>query len=287
MTMTMSSSYSDAMRLLASAIALAAAWIAFNLALPELAALLASASIIRLAVYATILAGLWLGLARTDLAGRERITLWLAIVVPFTLWLALIWDLAVNDVFRAVPGVRQAPPPLPVAIFLPLLIALPLLMVGSRRVAALLDAMPPGWLIGVQAFRIFGGIFLVGWMNGNLPGAFAIPAGIGDVTVGVLALPVARLVAAGTPSGRRIGVAWNLLGLTDFAIAIATGAMTSPGPLHVLALDHPNLQMGLYPNVMIPAFAVPTWIILHALSLWQLRRAARRPAGFQISLAAA
>jgi hypothetical protein len=58
------------------------------------------------------------------------------------------------------------------------------------------------------------------------------------------------------------------------------------GPLQVLALDHPNLQAGLYPNVMIPAFAVPTWIILHALSLWQLRRAARRPAGFEVSLAA-
>jgi hypothetical protein len=286
MNVTMSSSRSGTMRLLVPAITLAAAWIGFNLALPGLAAAFASASIIRLAVYATVLAGLWLGLARTDLSGRERITLWLAVAVPFTLWLALIWDLALHDVFRSVPGVSQVPPPLPVAIFLPLLLVLPLLMVGSRRVAALIDAMPPGWLIGVQAFRIFGGVFLVGWIQGDLPGAFAVPAAIGDVTVGVLALPVARLVAGGTPSGRRIGVAWNLLGLTDFTIAIATGAMTSPGPLHVLALDHPNLQTGLYPNVMIPAFAVPSWIIMHALSLWQLRRAARRPVAYQVSLAA-
>jgi hypothetical protein len=286
MDATVSNSNSGALRLFVLAAAAAAAWIGFNLAFPEAGSAVRSANITRIAAHIVILAGLWLALARTDFTDRERASLWLVIAVPFTLWLALIWGLAVNDVFRPIPGIPQVPPRLPVAIFLPLLIALPLLMVRSRRVAALLDATPAAWLIGIQAFRIFGGTFLVGWINGDLPGAFAVPAGIGDITVGVLALPVALAVASGTAAGRAMGVAWNLLGLTDFAIAIATGAMTSPGPLHVLALDHPNLQTGVYPNVMIPAFAVPSWIILHVLSLWQLRRAARRPLGFEVSLAA-
>jgi hypothetical protein len=285
MNATVSSSPAGALRLFVLAAAAAAAWIAFNLAFPEAGAAVRYANINRIAANIIILAGLWLALARAGFTDRERITLWLVIAVPFTLWLALIWGLAVNDFFRPIPGVPQVPPRLPVAIFLPLLVALPLLMVRSRRVAALIDATPAAWLIGIQAFRIFGGTFLVGWMQGDLPGAFALPAGIGDITVGVLALPAALAVASGTAAGRTIGVAWNLLGLTDFAIAVATGVMTSPGPLHVLALDHPNLQTGVYPSVMIPAFAVPSWIILHALSLWQLRRAARRPVGLEVALA--
>jgi len=35
----------------------------------------------------------------------------------------------------------------------------------------------------------------------------------------------------------------------------------------------PNTGVGLYPTVLIPAFAVPSSILLHVLSLRQLRRA--------------
>jgi hypothetical protein len=38
----------------------------------------------------------------------------------------------------------------------------------------------------------------------------------------------------------------------------------------------PNTGLGLYPTVLTPAFAVPSSILLHVLSLRQLRRAARR-----------
>ena len=41
---------------------------------------------------------------------------------------------------------------------------------------------------------------------------------------------------------------------------------------------HPNLQVGTYPTLMVPAFGVPSSIILHGLSLWQLRRSARKTA---------
>jgi hypothetical protein len=151
-------------------------------------------------------------------------------------------------------------------------------LMRSNRIASLLDAMPLSWLIGLQLYRILGGIFLVNWAHGAIPGVFALPAGIGDTTVGLLALPAARWASSGSPAGRRVGISWNLLGLTDFAVAIAMGLLSSPGPLQVFALDHPNVQVGTYPTVMIPAFGVPSSIILHGLSLWQLRRRARQTA---------
>jgi hypothetical protein len=260
------------------AVVLATAWLGLNVAFPDLGPTGIPATVTRLIIHGIILVGLWLGLSRTDFTGGTRVGLWLAIAAPFTVWLAVVWGLAVNGVFQAIPGIIRVPPPLPVAIFLPVLVGLVLLM-RSNRIASLLDAMPLSWLIGLQLYRIFGGIFLVNWAQGAIPGVFALPAGIGDTMVGLLALPAAWRASSGTPAGRRVGMWWNLLGLTDFAVAITMGLLSSPGPLQVLALDHPNVQVGTYPTVMIPAFGVPSSIILHGLSLWQLRRRARQTAG--------
>ena len=62
----------------------------------------------------------------------------------------------------------------------------------------------------------------------------------------------------------------------DFAVAISMGTLSSPGPLQLFGFDIPASQAGTYPTVMIPAFAVPSSILLHALSIRQLRRIVRR-----------
>jgi hypothetical protein len=63
-----------------------------------------------------------------------------------------------------------------------------------------------------------------------------------------------------------------VLGIADLINALALGFMTGPGPLQVLALDHPNLVATTYPTVLTPFFVVPLSIVLHGLSLWQLRK---------------
>jgi cytochrome oxidase assembly protein ShyY1 len=50
----------------------------------------------------------------------------------------------------------------------------------------------------------------------------------------------------------------------------------------IIVPDRPNTQLGAFPTVMIPTFAVPSSIILHVLSLWQLRRLARKPAEIRL-----
>src|ERR1700732_3393873 len=47
------------------------------------------------------------------------------------------------------------------------------------------------------------------------------PVGIGDVTTGLLAVPVAILLAAGGLEGRKAAVAWNVFGLLDFTVAVS------------------------------------------------------------------
>ena len=175
-----------------------------------------------------------------------------------------------------IAGVQQedhaAPMPvLPLAIFLPVIIGAPVLLL-SKRVAQVLDAMPVTWLIALQLYRVVGAMWLVGALRGTLPGVFGWPAGIGDVLTGLFAVPAAIAVATGTAQGRRAAIAWNILGLADFAVAITLGAITSPGPFQLIVPDVPSIGAGAYPGVLTPAFVVPSSILLHALSLRQLRR---------------
>ena len=255
-------------------IALAASWVGINLAFPGFAPTGIPSIVTRLGIHLAVLAGLWLGLSRTEFSASKRILVWLSVAVPFTLWLAMVWSLAANGVFQPIPGVTGLPK-LPIAIFAPVIIGL-LVLLRSKSIAAVLDATPASWLIALQVYRIFGGIFLVNWANGTVAGAFAWPAGVGDMLTGVMALPAAYLLATGAERGRSAAMAWNIFGLCDFAVAITMGTLSAPGPLQIFGLDIPASLAGTYPIVLIPAFAVPSSILLHALSIWQLRRIGRR-----------
>jgi hypothetical protein len=221
---------------------------------------------VRLVILAVVLFGLWRGLARTDLPSQARFARWLPIAVVLVAWQSLVWVLAIRGVFQSGSPAAFL---LPVAIFLPLLIGLPLLL-RSAWLGRVLDAVSPAWLIGLQVYRVFGSIFVLGWFVGLLPAVFALPAGLGDTLVGILALPVAGMVTR----SRLAGVAWNLLGILDLADAVLLGILTSAGPLQLIVPDRANL-VGGYPLVLVPAFAVPLSVLLHSLSLRQLRRLAR------------
>jgi hypothetical protein len=223
---------------------------------------------VRLMTYGLIAGGLWLGLEKTDLTSGQRSTSWLAVMVPYTLWAAVAWSAAINGVLRA--GASPLPA-LPMAIFLPVIIGVPLLLL-SKRVGQVLDAMPATWLIALQLYRVFGSVFLVGALRGVLPGVFGLPAGIGDVLTGLFAVPAAIAVATGTADGRKAAIIWNIFGLVDFAVAITMGLITSPGRFQLIVPDVPNIGVSAYPNVLTPAFVVPSSILLHALSLRQLVR---------------
>jgi hypothetical protein len=241
-------------------------WLIYSLpALPESGL---PALAVRLMVHGLIALGLWLGLERTDLVPGQRRTTWLAIMVPVTLWAAVVWTAAINDVFRT--GVSPLPL-LPSAILLPVIIGVPILML-SKRVGHLLDAMPTTWLVALQLYRVFGSQWLVYWLRGLLPGLWALPAGTGDVLTGLFAVSAAIALAAGTIEGRNAAILWNIFGLTDLAVAITLGMIISPGPFQLIVPNGSSIGLDGYPNVLTPAFVVPSSILLHALSLRQLIR---------------
>jgi hypothetical protein len=246
-------------------------WLGVNFTFPGLQAAAILSTATRVLIDVAILAGLWLGLARTPLEHGARLVTWFAIAFPLLIWQAVVWRIAIGGGF----GVRpDAVPKLPIAIMLPLLVGLPLLL-RSRRIAEILDATPPYWLVGLQVYRIMGSIFLVAWTHGDLAGVFALPAGTGDTLTGLLALPTAYLLYHAPQENRQWAIAWNILGILDLIIAVTIGFLSTPGPLQLIVQNPPNTLLGTYPTVMIPAFAVPTSFMLHALSLRQLARLRR------------
>jgi len=114
---------------------------------------------LRIVIVGTILLGLWLGLVRAGFAQSERTRTWLAAAVPLLAWFALTWAIAPTGVFQVFPV-------LPLAIVVPVVIGL-VLVTRSHRIAAALDIQPPSWLIGLQVYRVFGGVFLVQWRSGS------------------------------------------------------------------------------------------------------------------------
>lgn len=143
-----------------------------------------------------------------------------------------------------------------------------------RRLISQPEVQPS--VISVQALRIIeGSVFVAMLPLGILPAIFALPAGLGDILAGLGALAASRWIG----SGRRGRVVWwNLFGLLDFANAMALGVMTTPGPLHALQTSPSSALLLASPLTIIPTFVVPTYILLHLISLRFLlisRRGAR------------
>jgi hypothetical protein len=130
----------------------------------------------------------------------------------------------------------------------------------------------PALLTTLQSWRILGGTFVVLLSFGLLPATFALPAGLGDMAIGITAPFIARLI--GTPfRWRPLFAVWQVLGILDLVVAVGTGAGTRAFPQIAGGSVNGELMivMSQLPLSLIPAFAVPLFIILHLASLAQVR----------------
>lgn len=162
-------------------------------------------------------------------------------------------------------------PWLPVAFagFLGVLLALRRIPVVARALAA------PGAVSRMalpHTFRVAGVAFLLTMALGELPALFALPAGLGDIAVGIAAPFVAARLAQGT--GHRRALWFNALGTLDLVVALALGALTG---FQLINVTPPNTAIGELPLALIPTTAVPLLLVLHITALSALVRALRTP----------
>ncbi len=180
------------------------------------------------------------------------------------IWLLVCLAVAVNP-----PGGAVVPPALPIAFLVVGVLAgmVPLLISPAFRQSV--RTIPPTWFVGIHAIRVGGFTFLALLDMKLLPAAFALPAGYGDMTVALLALGVVYLMAVRNPAARVLAMGWNVLGLLNFAIAVATGVLSFVPFSAQLAASGSS---PLYLNYVLirPAFGVPLYALLHLYSLFQM-----------------
>jgi hypothetical protein len=118
-------------------------------------------------------------------------------------------------------------------------------------------------LIAVHIWRIGGIFFIWGMTQGLLDPAFAIPAGVGDILIGLTAIPFAIFLWKGYSWSKYALVVWSVLGIADLVNAVTLGVITNP--------DFRTSTMATFPWILVPTVAVPTALALHGIVLYRLR----------------
>ncbi len=199
-----------------------------------------------------------------------------ALLAGLPLWLVYVGTLSYLGVVRD-PTVRP-----PGIVFVVLPVTLFVLFLAGSETGGRAAAAFPLWLApGIQTFRIGVELLLHRlWADGVVPRMVTYDGANPDILIG-LSAPFIAWAATRGQAGRRVALVWNLLGLLALANVITRFVLTTPGPLHLIPSEVPNLAMGTFPFTYIAGFLAPLAILLHVLFIRELRaagKAARRPA---------
>lgn len=186
--------------------------------------------------------------------------------IPLATRIALwIWLLAALAVGR-IEWLARIPPPAIQGLVLTLTIGLVAVyrLAGSFR--AWVDSLDLRAIVSFHVTRFVGIYFLLLYRRGDLPYAFAVPGGIGDILVAVFALAVV-FVPLSAPAQRRAIYFWNVFGLVDILLVVVTA-------LRIGAAGHGYelAELTRLPLSLLPTFLVPLIIASHIAIFARLAR---------------
>ncbi len=166
----------------------------------------------------------------------------------------------------------NSPVPLVGVMFATLLLAFGVPALTSRKVRASLLAIPLQLLIGLNVMRMLGVLFLLDFLAKSLNGPFPFIAGLGDITTGALAIPLALQVARSKATSLRAIAGWNAFGALDLVVAIGLGITSAAGsPLQLIHAGVGSQAMQYLPLCLVPTVLVPFYLVTHGIVAAQLR----------------
>jgi hypothetical protein len=193
----------------------------------------------------------------------------LCLAVVLVVWLGLVFALGTGAVFVTPQG--RLPFPLLLAFTVPIGMFVAAFWLSPAFHAFVLAA-DLRLMTGIQAWRFAGFGFLALYAHGVLPGIFAWPAGLGDIAISVTApWMLVTLIRQPHFAASKTFMAWNVLGILDLVVAVGLGALSSRlgGEVASAVTTGPMAHL---PLVLIPAYFVPAFIMLHLAALFQARR---------------
>ena len=160
------------------------------------------------------------------------------------------------------------PAPLIGVMFAVPLLTAAVLALTSEKVRASLLGIPPQLLVGLNAMRILGVLFLLDFIAGSLSGPFPFFAGLGDMITGALAIPLALSIARSKEPSVRAIAGWNAFGTLDLVVAVGLGITSAAGSPHA---GVGSQAMQYLPLSLVPTVLVPFYLLTHAVVAAQLR----------------
>jgi hypothetical protein len=182
-------------------------------------------------------------------------------VAVVALWFLLALGGSLLGVFDSEP---RPPIPLGLATVVPVA-AFVSWYLTSARFREFVSSLDLRMLTLAQTWRVGGIVFIILYLQGALPGVFALPAGWGDIAIGITAPVMAWYWRP--PFPRKTFVVWNVLGSLDLVNAVSLGVLASATPVGVLAGEVTTRLMGQFPLSLIPTFFVPLLLIFHLICL--------------------
>ncbi|MEM9230956.1 MAG: hypothetical protein AAGB10_15250 [Pseudomonadota bacterium] len=146
--------------------------------------------------------------------------------------------------------------PLVMPVVMLTFLAIPPLLVLAFPSFIMPEGIDLAWLMGVQAFRVVGGLYLLEHFRGNIGTAFAYCAGIGDVITGMLACFLLLQYWRTGAMSRRLAFWTIIFGLADFAWAYGIGVTSFDTPLQVFAFGQLHAT-NVFPIALIPFLLAP------------------------------
>jgi len=134
------------------------------------------------------------------------------------------------------------------------------------------NSVPLPLLVGLNAIRLAGVLFVLLADAGRLAGPFPYLAGWGDFTTGALAIPAAWLAASDIRFRNRLIVVWNSFGMLDLIVAVTLGLTSRNGsPLQLIHAGVGTAAMQDLPWAFVPTVLVPFFLVVHAAIFVRLR----------------
>ncbi len=230
------------------------------------AVLLSTLSLICLVV---VMRGLQLALGKTTIDPLRQKKIIINTYIVVAIWLLLVGSLSLNGFFS---DFSQLPPRPLWVILLPALVFTRIAF--SKTAGELLLAIPPHWLVAMQAFRILVEILLwKAFMLNLLPIQMTFEGSNFDGLSGLLAVPVAMILSK--KWAPKLLLAFNIIGLLLLLNIFVIAVLSMPTPIRYFMNEPPNTLIGEFPFIYLGAVLVAIAQGLHIFSLrqwWLLRK---------------
>jgi hypothetical protein len=184
------------------------------------------------------------------------------------LWLAYITVISFTGILNS----ASLPPRIPLLLVLPTF-----LFVGyfflSARYKPLIAAMPAGWLVYMQSFRVIVELLLWSlWRQGVLPRSVTFDGYNYEIVIGASALLVGYFGFTKKLLSNAIILLWNIVGLISLAIIVLLFMSHIYNP--TIWNDSQNFSLkdfASFPYTLLAGFLMPLAVFLHIFSIVRTR----------------